>query len=98
MVESTLRTVLGNMSTLPKNNILILDEVLGRVAKENYDNMKNLYEKIPNNLKRNEIIKDILLQYFRICFDVNLFETEYEKLQYLEKIKTTNEPSLSTIF
>ena len=44
-----LRTVLGNMSTLPKNNILILDEVLGRVAKENYDNMKNLYEKILKN-------------------------------------------------
>ena len=41
-----LRAVLGNMSTLPKNNILILDEVLGRVSKENYDNMRNLYEKI----------------------------------------------------
>lgn len=41
-----LRTVLGNMSTLPKPSILILDEVLGRVAKENYENMKNLYEKI----------------------------------------------------
>ena len=44
-----LRTVLGNLSTLPKSNILILDEVLGRVAKENYDNMKSLYEKILKN-------------------------------------------------
>ena len=44
-----LRAVLANMSTLPKTNILILDEVLGRVAKENYDNMRTLYEKILEN-------------------------------------------------
>lgn len=41
-----LRTVLGNISTLPKINFLILDEIMGRVAKENYDNMKTLYEKM----------------------------------------------------
>lgn len=44
-----LRTVLGNMSTLPKINFLVLDEVLGRVAKENYDNMKTLLEKVMDN-------------------------------------------------
>lgn len=44
-----LRTVLSNMSTLPKINIAIFDEVLGRVAKENYDNMKTLYNKILEN-------------------------------------------------
>ena len=41
-----LRTVLGNISSLPKINFLIADEVMGRVAKENYDNMKTLYEKM----------------------------------------------------
>lgn len=44
-----LRSVLGNISTLPKINCLILDEVMGRVAKENYDNMKSLCEKMLAN-------------------------------------------------
>lgn len=41
-----LRSVLASISTLPRSNCLIFDEILGRVAKENYDNMHNLYEKI----------------------------------------------------
>lgn len=44
-----LRAVLGNMSTLPKINFLIIDEVLGRVSKENFDNMRTLFEKIMEN-------------------------------------------------
>lgn len=44
-----LRAVLGNMSTLPKINFLVLDEILGRVAKENFDNMRTLFEKIMEN-------------------------------------------------
>jgi DNA repair exonuclease SbcCD ATPase subunit len=44
-----LRAVLANMSTLPKINLLIIDEVLGRVAKENYDNMRTLFEKMMEN-------------------------------------------------
>lgn len=41
-----LRSVLASISTLPRSNCLIFDEILGRVAKDNYDNMRNLYEKI----------------------------------------------------
>ena len=41
-----LRAVLADMSTIPKNNFLVFDEILGRVAKENYDNIKHLIEKI----------------------------------------------------
>ena len=41
-----LRTVLANISTIPRMNFIILDEVLGRVASENYDNMKLLYDRI----------------------------------------------------
>ena len=37
------------MSTIPRNGILILDEVLGRVAKENYDKMKELIDRIGNS-------------------------------------------------
>ena len=44
-----LRVVLGNMSSLSKPPFLFLDEVLGNVADENYDNMKLLYDKIAQN-------------------------------------------------
>lgn len=41
-----LRVVLGNMSKLSRPPFILLDEVLGTVAKENYDDMKKLYDKI----------------------------------------------------
>jgi len=41
-----LRAVLADMSTIPRANFCVYDEVLGRVAKENYDNIKHLIEKI----------------------------------------------------
>lgn len=44
-----LRCVLGNISTMPKPNFITLDEILGKVAKENYENMRNMYNKIENN-------------------------------------------------
>lgn len=44
-----LRAILGQISTLPKINGLILDEIWGRVAKENYDNLKQLLDKIKQN-------------------------------------------------
>lgn len=46
-----LRVVLGNMSALSKPPFLVLDEILGGVAKENYDNMRKLYEKISKNFQ-----------------------------------------------
>ncbi len=44
-----LRAVLADMSTIPRCSGIVLDEVLGRVAKENYDNIKHLMEKILNS-------------------------------------------------
>ena len=41
-----LRAVLSNISTLPKMNFLIADELWGRVSKDNLDNIRNLMEKI----------------------------------------------------
>lgn len=41
-----LRAVLADMSTIPRCSYVTYDEVWGRVSKENYDNMRNLLEKI----------------------------------------------------
>lgn len=41
-----LRVVLGKMSKLSRPPFILLDEILGTVAKENYDDMKRLYDKI----------------------------------------------------
>lgn len=44
-----LRCVLGGISTMPRPNFLILDEILGGVASDNYENMRNMYRKIEKN-------------------------------------------------
>lgn len=41
-----LRAVLGSLSTMPKPNFIVLDEVYGRVAKENFENVHNLINKV----------------------------------------------------
>lgn len=41
-----LRAVLGNISTMSRPSFMLLDEVLGGVAKENYDNIKELYDRM----------------------------------------------------
>ena len=41
-----LRSVLSDMSTIPRCSTIVMDEILGRVAKENYDNIKSLIDKI----------------------------------------------------
>ena len=44
-----LRVVLGKMSALSRPPFILLDEVLGGVAEENYDNMTKLYGRIAEN-------------------------------------------------
>jgi DNA repair exonuclease SbcCD ATPase subunit len=41
-----LRVVLGKMSKLSRPPFILLDEVLGTVASENYEDMRKLYNKI----------------------------------------------------
>lgn len=41
-----LRTVLSEISSFSKPSFVVFDEILGGVADENYDNVKNLYDKI----------------------------------------------------
>ena len=44
-----LRSVLAEMSTIPKFGELIFDEIFGRVSADNFDNMRCLIEKISKN-------------------------------------------------
>lgn len=41
-----LRAVLGNISTMSRPSFMLLDEVLGGVAKDNYENIKRLYDRM----------------------------------------------------
>jgi DNA repair exonuclease SbcCD ATPase subunit len=59
-----LRGVLGKLSTLPMPNFITFDEVLGKVANENIEKLKPLFDKIKNMyeivflITHNDIIKD----------------------------------------
>lgn len=41
-----LRAVLANISTMPKLNFIVLDEILVSIANENYEKMKKFYDRI----------------------------------------------------
>ena len=59
-----LRAVLGKMSTLPMPNFITFDEVLGKVAPENLEKLKMLFDKIKDMyeivffITHNDIVKD----------------------------------------
>lgn len=46
LASLALRSVLGRVSTLPKPNIIVFDEVLGKVANINLDQVKIFFDKI----------------------------------------------------
>ena len=59
-----LRGVLGKISTLPMPNFITFDEILGKVANENLDKLKPLFDKIKDMyeivflITHNDIVKD----------------------------------------
>lgn len=59
-----LRSILGKISTLPMPNFITFDEVLGKVALENIDKLKGLFDKIKDMydivflITHNDLIKD----------------------------------------
>jgi DNA repair exonuclease SbcCD ATPase subunit len=59
-----LRGVLGKISTLPMPNFITFDEVLGKVANENLEKLKPLFDKIKNMyeivflITHNDLVKD----------------------------------------
>jgi DNA repair exonuclease SbcCD ATPase subunit len=64
LASLALRLVLGKISTLPKPNIIVLDEVLGKVADENLSLMRPFFEKIKSNfdiillITHRELVRD----------------------------------------
>jgi DNA repair exonuclease SbcCD ATPase subunit len=64
LASLALRSVLGRVSTLPKPNIIVFDEVLGKVANVNLDQVKIFFDKIKNIyetillISHNPIIQD----------------------------------------
>ena len=54
-----LRAVLADMSTIPRMCGVVLDEVWGRVARDNYDNMRHLIEKISKSYEWMSLISHL---------------------------------------
>ena len=54
-----LRSVLAEMSTIPRCNGIVMDEVFGRIAKENYPQTRSLLEKIATSYDTMFIISHI---------------------------------------
>ena len=59
-----LRSVLGKLSTMPMPNFITFDEVLGKVAAENLEKLKTLFDKIKDMyeivflITHNDLVKD----------------------------------------
>ena len=59
-----LRSVLGKVSTLPMPNFITFDEVLGKIAPENIEKLKSLFDKITGMyeivffITHNDLVKD----------------------------------------
>lgn len=59
-----LRSVLGKLSTLPMPNFITFDEVLGKIAPENFEKIKNLFDKMKDMyqivflITHNDLVKD----------------------------------------
>lgn len=73
-----LRSVLAEMSTIPKMNGLTFDEVWGRVSKDNYDNMRNLLEKVAKDfdwvflISHNQEIYDMCNNHINVVKENNI--------------------------
>lgn len=81
-----LRTVLGNISTLPRCNYIIFDEIWGRVAKENFDNVKTLVDKIAESY-------DAIIQISHLSEIVDWHDTHIvvKKENNISKLKVLNQ-------
>lgn len=73
-----LRSVLSEMSTIPKASFVTYDEVFGRVSKDNYDNMKNLLDKVSKSfdsvfiISHNNEIKDMCDNHISVTKENNI--------------------------
>ena len=73
-----LRTVLSELSTIPRCSLCTYDEIWGRVAKDNYDNRKTLLEKISKNydslilISHNQEVYDMCENHISIVKENNI--------------------------
>jgi DNA repair exonuclease SbcCD ATPase subunit len=73
-----LRSVLGKVSTLPMPNFITFDEVLGKVAADNLDNIRLLFDKIKDMyeivflITHNDVVKDWSNKILTIIKDDNI--------------------------
>ena len=73
-----LRSVLGKVSTLPMPNFITFDEVLGKVAADNLDNIRLLFDKIKDMyeivflITHNDVVKDWSNKILTIIKDNNI--------------------------
>ena len=80
-----LRAVLGELSTIPKSNGLLIDEVTGRVSQDNLENILKLFEKILNNFQylyivsHNSVIKDYCSTYVVVEKEDNISKIKIVK-------------------
>lgn len=77
-----LRAALSNMSTISKPSMLCLDEVLGGVSSDNYDNIHELYRRIMKgyqfilHITHNEMIADWHSQEIKVKKEDNISRIE----------------------
>jgi DNA repair exonuclease SbcCD ATPase subunit len=80
-----LRAILGKLSTLPMPNFITFDEVLGKVANENLEKLKPLFDKIKNMyeivflITHNDIVKDWSKNIVTIVKENNVSKLTFNK-------------------
>ena len=81
-----LRFVLGNISSLPKMQFLVVDEIFGRVARDNYEKVKLLFEKATTDYEA-VIIVSHLLEIKEWCNHIITVVKENNISRLVEEIK-----------
>lgn len=77
-----LRSVLAELSTIPRNSFVLCDEITARVSEENLENIHSLFNKMMNNydfiflVSHNPVIKEWCSSY-----------VEVEKVNNISRIK-----------
>jgi DNA repair exonuclease SbcCD ATPase subunit len=84
LTSLAIRAALGNMSTLSKPNFLTLDEIIGTVAIENYDNLRELLNRMLMNydfilhIAHTDMVRDWHDKFITIIKENNISRIEVE--------------------
>ena len=80
-----LKSVLAELSTIPRSNSVLLDEITARVSEENLENIHKLINKILNNydyilmVSHNPTIKEWCSSYIEVEKTDNISRIKLEK-------------------